>query len=91
MSYILHNRLGSGGFVVEATLALAGLEYVYELIESKPNTPVQEHISHINPWCQVPVLEIPNGKILTEVAAIICYLAQNENTCHSGPHSSRGN
>lgn len=35
MSYILHNRLGSGGFVVEATLALAGLEYVYEPIESK--------------------------------------------------------
>lgn len=86
MSYILHNRLGSGGFVVEATLELAGLEYTYEPIESKPNTPVQERIAHINPWGQVPVLEVPNGKVLTEVAAIICYLTQSENACHSGPN-----
>ena len=50
MGYVLHNRLGSGGFAVEVALELAGLDYVYEPINSKPNTSVKEHIDHINPW-----------------------------------------
>lgn len=86
MGYVLHNRLGSGGFVVEAMLELAGLDYVYEPIQSKPNTPIMPHIEHLNRWGQVPVLETADGKVLTEVAAIICYLAQQEEACADGPH-----
>ncbi|MEM8862945.1 MAG: glutathione S-transferase N-terminal domain-containing protein, partial [Chloroflexota bacterium] len=86
MGYVLHNRLGSGGFVVEATLELAGLDYTYEPIKSEPSTPVLEKIGHINPWGQVPALVLPNGAVLTEVAAMICYLAQQESGCHNGPH-----
>lgn len=72
--------------MVEATLELAGIEKEYSPIKSKPNTSVREHIAHINPWGQVPVLETPNGDVITEVAAIICYLAQHEETCRNGPH-----
>ena len=74
MSYILHNRLGSGGFVVEAVLELAGLDYNYEPLNSKPNTSVKSLVQHINPWGQVRILETPDGTVLTEVAAILIYL-----------------
>lgn len=86
MAYTLHNRLGSGGFAVEAVLALSGADYSYTPIESVPSTPLGEKITHINPWGQVPALETPDGKVVTETAAILIYLAQTEAGVRDGPH-----
>ena len=75
MSYKLYNRLGSGGFVVEAALTLAEASFELELLDSVPNTPLPEAFREINPWGQVPVLLLPDGTFMTESAAILIHLA----------------
>lgn len=50
--YILHNRLGSGGFVVEAALPLAQIPLVYEPLTTTPDTDVAPFVVHLNPWGQ---------------------------------------
>jgi len=75
MSYKLYNRVGSGGFAVEAALALAGESCELVLIDSEPGTPLPASFKEINPWGQVPVLELSDGTLLTETAAILIYLS----------------
>ncbi len=86
MTYTLYNRLGSGGFAVEAVLALAGVGVRYTPIESAPSTPLGEKVAHVNPWGQVPALELPDGTVMTETAAILIYLADAEAGVRDGPH-----
>jgi glutathione S-transferase len=83
--YVLHNRLGSGGFVIEAALTLAGLDFDYAPLASVADTTVAPLVQDLNPWGQVPVLIAPQGDTLTEVAAMIIWLAQNEPACRQGP------
>ena len=75
MTYTLYNRPGSGGFVVEAALTLAGAPF--ELIElgSKAGTPLPESFRETNPWGQLPTLILPNGTTMTETSAILVHLA----------------
>jgi glutathione S-transferase len=75
MTYRLYNRLGSGGFVVEAALALAGAPVELVELESKPGTPLPESFRETNPWGQVPTLILPDGTTMTETAAILIHLA----------------
>ncbi|MEL7281047.1 MAG: glutathione S-transferase [Pseudomonadota bacterium] len=86
MSYTLYNRSGSGGFVIEAVLELAGAPYRLENIASLPNEPLSDKIGHLNPWGQVPVLVLDDGTVMTELAAILAYLAQVEPGLRDGPH-----
>ena len=85
MSYTLYNHLGSGGFVVEAMTAVAGVEYKHKPLQSKPNEPIKQLVEHLNPWGQVPMLETADGSLVNEVGAIISYLAYQESACHDGP------
>ncbi len=78
MSYRLYNRPGSGGFVVEAALALAEAEFELVELDSKAGTPLPESFREHNPWRQVPTLILPDGSTLTETAAILIHLA----ACH---------
>ncbi|MDP6708519.1 MAG: glutathione S-transferase family protein [Alphaproteobacteria bacterium] len=78
MTYRLYNRDGSGGFVVEAALALAEAPYELVALESSPGTPLPESFREINPWGQVPVLYLPDGTMMTESAAMIVHIA----ACH---------
>ena len=78
MTYQLYNRDGSGGFVVEAVLALAVEPFELIRLDSKPGTPLPESFRDINPWRQVPVLITPEGDVMTESAAIVIHLA----ACH---------
>ena len=80
MSYTLYNRLGSGGFAVEAALTLAGQPFELVTIESQPSTPLPESFREINPWGQVPVLVLPDASKMTETGAILIHIA----TCHPG-------
>jgi glutathione S-transferase len=75
MNYRLFNRPGSGGFVVEAALALAETPFELQEFESKPGTPLPEDFRATNPWGQVPVLLLPDGTTMTEAAAILIHLA----------------
>ena len=75
MSYLLYNRPGSGGFVVEAALTLAGAPFELQEFESKPGTPLPESFRGTNPWGQVPTLVLPDGTTMTEGAAILIHLA----------------
>jgi glutathione S-transferase len=75
MTYHLYNRVGSGGFVAEAALALAGAPYELLELGSEPGTPLPESFRDINPWGQVPALVLPDGSVMTETAAILIHLA----------------
>ncbi len=81
MTYVLRNRIGSGGFVVEAALALAGQRCRLISIDSKPNSELPASFGATNAWRQVPVLELPDGTVMTETAAILIYIA----AAHPGP------
>jgi glutathione S-transferase len=85
MSYRLYNRDGSGGFAVEATLALAGIPFELIKVDSVPNTPLPESFREINPMGQVPVLITPDGTLMTETAAILIYLASAHPETKIGP------
>lgn len=73
--YILHNRPGSGGFVVEAALDMVGANWRLEPVESQVSTPLPDSFRAINPWNQVPVLDLPDGSRMTESGAMLIHLA----------------
>jgi glutathione S-transferase len=75
MIYRLYNRVGSGGFAVEAALALAGADYELVELDSAPSTPLPQSFRAINPWGQVPTLVLPDGTVMTETGAILIHLA----------------
>jgi len=55
MIYKLYNRLGSGGFVVEAALTLCDEPFELINLDSTPGTELPESFRAFNPWGQVPV------------------------------------
>jgi len=75
MAYKLYNRSGSGGFAVEAALALADVPHELILLESPVSTPLPESFREINPWGQTPVLIAEDGTTVTETSAILIWLA----------------
>lgn len=85
MKYTLHNRLGSGGFAVQASLAVAGIDFAYEPLASVPNEPLGPTIQALNPWGQVPVLETEDGTKIAELAAILAHLSYAEPSLRQGP------
>ena len=70
--YKLYTRSNSGGFVVEAALALAGVPFD-QIDVPKPPDPTFLAISPLN---QVPVLTLPDGNSITESAAMCILLAE---------------
>ena len=70
--YKLYTRPNSGGFVVEAALALAGVPFD-QIDVPKPPDPAFLDISPLN---QVPVLTLPDGNSVTESAAMCILLAE---------------
>ena len=75
MTYTLYNRPGSGGFVVEAALTLAGAPFELIELDSKAGTPLPESFRELNPWGQLPTLILPDGTTMTETSAILVHLA----------------
>jgi glutathione S-transferase len=72
--YKLYTRPGSGGFVVEAALALAGAPF--EQIDVPKKNPPDPAFLAISPLNQVPVLTLPDCGSMTESAAICILLAE---------------
>ncbi len=74
--WVLYGRPGWGSAIVEAQLAWYGLPFRYEacgdLFESEE---ARERLRPLNPLMQVPALQLPNGTVMTESAAITLHLA----------------
>ena len=84
-AYKLYNRLGSGGFAVEAALSIAGKPFELISLNSTPGTELPVSFREINPWGQVPVLITPEGKLMTESAAMLAFLATQDSSGVLGP------
>jgi len=73
---VLHGNPGWGSAIVEAQLLWYGLPFRYQasgnLFESAE---ARERLRALNPLSQVPVLELPDGTVMTESAAITLHLA----------------
>lgn len=64
---------GCGSSIVEAALVLAGIDYERE--EANYETPEgRARLLEFNPLAQVPTLVFPDGRVMTESAAIILHL-----------------
>lgn len=64
-----------GSMIVEAALALAKLPHAVEMIPYVEPGPQRDRLLSLNPLCQVPTLLLPDGRVMTESAAIILHLA----------------
>lgn len=74
--YRLFASKGCGSAAIEAALTLSGVGY--ELIEATPweRSPGLDELRRLNPLAQVPTLQLPDGTVLTESVAILCWLAE---------------
>jgi len=70
--YMLYSRPGSGGFVAEAVLEMAGLPVT--VVNVAKAEPPAEFLA-ISPLGQVPALVLPDGRAMTESAAISILIA----------------
>lgn len=73
--HVLHTSRGSGGFAVHALLEEAGAKYRLVEVDTKAGEHRSPAFLKLNPMGQVPVLELPSGKVMTESAAMVIYLA----------------
>jgi GST-like protein len=73
--YHLIASKGTGSMIVEAALALSGLPHEVEMIPYLEPGPQRDRLLALNPLGQVPTLLLPDGRTMTESAAIILHLA----------------
>lgn len=73
----LYGAPGWGSTLVEAMLAVAGVEYDFVNVEGfdEPG-PTREKLLAVNPIGQVPVLLLADGAVMTESAAIALWLSE---------------
>jgi len=69
--YVLYGAPGTGSVAVEAALTLIGARYSAEDI---PETDLSG--TAFTPMAQVPALRLPDGRLMTESAAILIWLAE---------------
>src|SRR5262245_27627047 len=73
--YHLIASKATGSMIVEAALALSKLPYDVEMIPYVEPGPQRDRLLSLNPLGQVPTLLLPDGRVMTESAAIILHLA----------------
>lgn len=81
--HTLYTRPGSGGFVVEAALTLAGEPFTS--VEVKRGGPYDPAFLALSPLRQIPVLVFADGRAMTESAAICIYLSETHPEAELGP------
>ena len=74
--YTLHGTPGWGSAIVEAQLDWLGLPFDFvDCGDLFASAEARERLAMINPLAQVPTLVLPDGRVLTESAAITLHLA----------------
>jgi glutathione S-transferase len=73
--YKLYGSLGTGSAAVEAALAEAGAEYQVIPVVTKDGAHLTDEYTTINPRQQVPSLQLPDGSVMTEGAAMMMHIA----------------
>ena len=74
--YKLWGRAGWGSAIVEAQLVWYGLPFTFEPVEDLFRTPdAAAKLKKVNPLAQVPTLEMADGSVMSESAAITLLLA----------------
>ena len=72
--YTLFGFKGSGSAAVECALEMTGADYrIVETASWEPNDALAE-LARVNPLKQIPTLQLPDGTVLTESAAILMHL-----------------
>lgn len=74
-TYQLIGSKWTGSMIVEAAFALSGIPCEVEQIPYGGGGPDHQRLLGFNPLGQVPTLILPDGKVMTESAAIILHLA----------------
>ena len=75
MSYTIFGDKGSGAFSTEAALAEAGAPYAFHAVSLKKNEQKKPEFLALNPSGKVPALRLPEGEVMTELAAILLAIA----------------
>ena len=73
--YTLYHHIGTGGAAVAAALALAGQPFKTVDIDTRNSAQFSDDYRKINPWCQLPALELPDGTLMTETSAMMVHIA----------------
>lgn len=75
--WILYGAPGWGSAIVEAVLTIADLPFLSVDVSGfdKPGQQ-RQRLLELNDLAQVPTLQLPNGEVLTESAAILLYVAE---------------
>lgn len=74
--YTLYGIEGSGSAAIEAALDLAGARYALVRTASWEPGSDFDRLLALNPTGLVPTLQLPDGSVLTESAAILIHLAE---------------
>lgn len=72
--YKLYGAKGGGSMIVEAAFAIAGLPLEIEYFTWTDLGLEHEELKSVNPLMQVPSLVCPDGRVMTESAAIVMHV-----------------
>lgn len=72
--FTLYARNTAGSMAPEALLAACGADYRVVVVERKPDGRLDEALHAVNPRGEVPVLQLPDGSVMTESAAMMIHL-----------------
>jgi GST-like protein len=72
--HVLYGTRGSGSAAVEVALRLCDLPFRVVRASSWEADSAQDELAQVNPLRQVPTLVLPDGRIMTESAAILIHL-----------------
>ena len=68
---------GWGSVIAEAAFAFAGVPYRLDHVDFEQPGPALDRLRAANPLCQLPTVILPDGRVMTESAAIILHLAEH--------------
>ena len=70
----LYGCQGCGSMIIEAALAVAGIDYDYQEVNYDADSPTRPLLLKVNPLGQVPTLRLADGTLLTESLAMIGWI-----------------
>jgi GST-like protein len=85
MAFAIYGDYRTGVFCVEAALAEAGADYVFERVRFRGHEQKSPAFLAVNPSGKVPALKFPEGTILTESLAILLAIADRFPDAHLLP------